>query len=144
VYRHPGSRFVADFMGETNFIDGTIVAHDANSVRVWTALGEFDASIGRDDAWQPGQDERCTLSIRPESWRLTRTAPAAGAGAGANVVRGTIREQLYLGEMAQYIFDAGDQRLKVYELNPRVLDLSARDSVYISADRADVIALPAR
>jgi iron(III) transport system ATP-binding protein len=138
VYRHPNSRFVAEFMGETNFIGGNIVGGDAQFVRVRTDLGDFEASLDPEGRWQPRHEERCTLSVRPESWRLSRIEPPSG-----NVVRGTIREQLYLGEMAQYTFASGDQLLKVSELNPRLLDLSERDSLFISAERADVIALPA-
>ena len=138
VYRHPHSRFVADFMGETNFIDGTVVSQEAQSVRVRTALGEFDASIGQGGTWTPAKDEACTLSIRPECWRLTNDEPS-----GPNRLRGTIREQLYMGEMAQYTFAAGERVLKVYELNPRMRDLSASDTHSLSVDRADVTALPA-
>ena len=33
IYRRPRNRFVADFIGETNFIDGQIVAHENASPR---------------------------------------------------------------------------------------------------------------
>jgi len=137
VYRRPSSRFVAEFMGETNFVEGTILTHDGQFVQVRTALGEFEAAVDHEKTWRPRSSERCTLSIRPESWRLTNSEPA-----GVNVVRGRIREQLYLGEMAQYAFASGDEVLKVYELNPRVLNLAERGSLFISVDRSDVIALP--
>jgi iron(III) transport system ATP-binding protein len=137
IYRHPDSRFVAEFMGETNFIPGTVASRDGEFVRVRTALGTFEASLNPAGPWQPRTDDTCTLSVRPESWRLSSSEPAGG-----NAVRGTIREQLYLGEMAQYTFAAGDQLLKVSELNPRVRDLSAREPLFICAERADLIALP--
>jgi len=137
VYRRPSSRFVAEFMGETNFVEGTVLRHDGQFVQVRTALGELEAAVDHEKTWRPRSSERCTLSIRPESWRLTNSEPA-----GVNVVRGRIREQLYLGEMAQYTFASGDEVLKVYELNPRVLNLGERGSLFISVDRSDVIALP--
>ncbi|HEX8310212.1 MAG TPA: ABC transporter ATP-binding protein, partial [Chthoniobacteraceae bacterium] len=34
VYRHPGTKFVADFMGETNFIEGTVLSLEGATVRV--------------------------------------------------------------------------------------------------------------
>ena len=37
-----------------------------------------------------------------------------------NCVRGRIGEEIYLGELAQYAFVAGDQPLKIFELNPRL------------------------
>src|SRR5205823_11677012 len=38
VYRQPASRFVADFMGETNFIEGTVAATGSDSLTVQTSL----------------------------------------------------------------------------------------------------------
>ena len=88
------------------------------------------------DGWQPRAGESCTLSIRPESWRL---ATQSGA---PNEVAGRLTERVYLGEMAQYQFAAGPQVLKVFELNPRFVELSPERELFASADPADVIALP--
>ncbi len=136
VYRHPHSRFVADFMGETNFIDGKIRAVNGTTLAVETGLREFAATPGG-AGWQPRAGESCTLSIRPESWRL---ATQSGA---PNEVAGRLTERVYLGEMAQYQFAAGPQALKVFELNPRFVELSPERELFASADPADVIALPA-
>ncbi len=136
VYRHPHSRFVADFMGETNFLDGKIRAVNGTSVVVETGLREFAATLGG-HGWQPRAGDGCTLSIRPESWRL---ATQAGA---PNEVAGRLTERVYLGEMAQYRFAAGPHALKVFELNPRFVELSPERELFASVEPADVIALPA-
>ncbi|KAB2642931.1 MAG: ABC transporter ATP-binding protein [Verrucomicrobia bacterium] len=136
VYRHPHSRFVADFMGETNFLDGKIRAVNGTSVVVETGLREFAATRGG-HGWQPRAGDGCTLSIRPESWRL---ATQAGA---PNEVAGRLTERVYLGEMAQYRFAAGPHALKVFELNPRFVELSPERELFASVEPADVIALPA-
>jgi iron(III) transport system ATP-binding protein len=136
VYRHPHSRFVADFMGETNFLDGKIRAVNGTSVVVETGLREFGATLGG-DGWQPRAGESCTLSIRPESWRL---ATQSGA---QNEVAGRLTERVYLGEMAQYRFAAGPHALKVFELNPRFVELSPERELFASVEPSDVVALPA-
>ena len=136
VYRHPHSRFVADFMGETNFLDGKIRAVNGTSVVVETGLREVAATLGG-HGWQPRAGDGCTLSIRPESWRL---ATQAGA---PNEVAGRLTERVYLGEMAQYRFAAGPHALKVFELNPRFVELSPERELFASVEPADVIALPA-
>ena len=118
VYRQPHSRFVADFMGETNFLDGTVVLVDGGTARVDTALGAFDATIGG-NGWQPKAGEACTLSIRPESWQLSTSTAARRTPSP-----GRIHDRMYLGEMAQYQFAAGPQTLKIFELNPRFVELS--------------------
>jgi spermidine/putrescine transport system ATP-binding protein len=66
IYEHPGNRFVADFIGETNFIEGK-VAELGTPAKVnvgnYTVLG----MIG-DHKVDPGQS--VTLAIRPEKIRL--------------------------------------------------------------------------
>jgi iron(III) transport system ATP-binding protein len=132
VYRHPASRFVADFMGETNFIEGTVKsAGDAPIVQ--TALGSFTGSA---HGWQPAAGQRVVLSIRPETLQLQTSAPPV------NSIAGRIRERVYLGEMAQYRFDAASQMLKIFELNPRFAFGDDHGALFAGADPADVIVLP--
>ena len=135
VYRHPHSRFVADFMGETNFIEGKVSAVNGTSVVVETAVREFAATLGG-NGWKPPAGESCTLSIRPECWRLaTHAAPQ-------NSVAGRLTERVYLGEMAQYRFTAGPHALKVFELNPRFAEESPERGLFASVEPEDVVALP--
>ncbi len=135
VYRRPVSRFVADFMGETNFLEGTVRTANGASVVVETPLGIFEGAVPA-SAWQPVVGNACTLSIRPESWQLA-TSPAA-----ANGLAGRIRDRIYLGEMAQYEFAAAAGSLKIYELNPRFVELSPEREVFASVSPEDVIVLP--
>ena len=134
VYRHPHSKFVADFMGETNFIDGTVVSASGSGVVVETPLRTFTATLGG-NGWQPKAGERCTLSIRPESWTI------GTAASGANAVSGRIRDRVYLGEMAQYQFAAA-QTLKIFELNPRFVEASDDRELFAAVEAEDVVALP--
>ena len=136
IYRHPQSKFVADFMGETNFIDGQVASSENGTMRIETALGPFTAKLDP-ERWRPQSGTRCLLSIRPESWTI-RTTPDA-----QNSVSGRIAERLYLGEMAQYQFVAGAQKLKIFELNPRFVEVSDERQLFASVAPEDVIALPA-
>jgi iron(III) transport system ATP-binding protein len=131
VYRQPHSRFVADFMGETNFLEGTVRAVEGDE----TPLREFVATMGG-NGWRPAVGEKCTLSIRPESWRLSTQ------NGTRNTVAGRLTERVYLGEMAQYQFAAGAQALKVFELNPRFVELSPERELFASAEPEDIVALP--
>jgi iron(III) transport system ATP-binding protein len=136
IYRHPQSKFVADFMGETNFIDGQVASSGDATVLVETALGPFTASLDT-DRWRPHSGERCVLSVRPESWTIKTAADSP------NAVPGRIAERVYLGEMAQYQFAAGAQKLKIFELNPRFVDVSDQRDLFATVAPEDVIALPA-
>ena len=136
VYRQPDSRLVADFMGETNFLDGRIVDLSADQWSVETSLGSFHASRAA-SAWQPHIGEACTLSIRPESWKLGAKAESQ------NSFPGRILSRVFLGEIAQYQFAAGAQILKIYELNPRAADLRGDRELFATVAPEDVVALPA-
>ncbi len=133
VYRQPASRFVADFMGETNFIGGTVGGIVADTVSVRTPLGDFSATA---HGWQPEAGRKVVLSMRPEALRLSITA------APRNSIAGTIQERVYLGEMAQYRFAASGQTLKIYELNPKFVFGNDHTALFASADPADIVVLP--
>jgi len=129
VYRLPHTRFVADFMGETNFVEGRAVSAD----RVETPLGVFEGRAT--GGWQPAPGESCVLSIRPEALRLSTSA---GSG---NSFAGRLEDRVYLGEMAQYKFSAMTHTLKIYELNPRFVNTSGERELFASADPEDVVIL---
>ncbi len=121
-------------MGETNFIEGRVKALN-NQFIIETALGNFAAALPANGVpWKTGED--CLLSVRPESWRLTTTAPAS------NGVAGRIRDCTYLGEMAQYQFAAAHGTLKIYELNPRFVDHGCDRDIFASVSPEDVVVLP--
>ena len=133
VYRQPATRFVADFMGETNFIPGSI-AEPGGHPTVETDLGRFRA---RAYGWIPAQGQRVVLSIRPEAFQLRTSNP------GGNVLPGKIHERVYLGEMAQYRFLIGSGELKIFELNPRFAFGDDHAALFACVDPGDVVVLPA-
>ena len=132
VYRRPLTRFVADFMGETNFVEGTVASAVGTVVKVDTALRQFTATA---QGWQPSTGERVTLSMRPEAWRLGAESSAP------NTINGKIRERVYLGEMAQYRFGSGASILKIYELNPRFVFETDDRELTASIEPDDVVVL---
>ena len=134
VYRRPESRVVAGFIGEADFIPGTIIGVEGGRVVVDTGIGRMEGVWGNAGApAAPGA--AVTLCVRPECWVLSHEVPAR------NFVRGRIGEAIYLGELAQYEFIAGDQPLKILELNPRFIEQSSRGQVFASAAPEDVVVL---
>ncbi len=134
VYRRPASKVVADFIGETDFVSGTLVSSEARQAVVDTAIGRFEGVFGDPNA-RPSVGAKVTLSVRPECWSLSREQPAR------NFVRGRIGAAVYLGELAQYELVAGSQSLKILELNPRFIDQTGRGEVFASAEPDDVVVL---
>ncbi len=134
VYRRPTSRVVADFIGETNFIEGTVGSAGDGFALVDTPLGRFEGVVTA-ERWRPTNGEKVTLSIRPEAWKLVDNA------SGNNTVRGHIGDAVYLGEVAQYRFLAGEQSLKMFELNPSMEHLRTDGELCATVAREDVVVL---
>ncbi|MEM7237745.1 MAG: ABC transporter ATP-binding protein [Pseudomonadota bacterium] len=89
IYEAPTNRFVADFIGETNFIESEIVAVNGAATRVRLPGGiEIDAH-GRG----PSGGGRAHVSIRPERLSLTKDGPLAC----------TVDRAIYLGTDTQHI-----------------------------------------
>ena len=142
IYRQPRTRVVADFIGESNFIEGRALepVEDSENWRVETRLGEF-TGLKPDPDWDLHVGESVLLSIRPESWRLHAGANGQGVG---NIVRGRIGRSTYLGEAAEYDFQPGAngaKALRVLEMNPRFVEAANDTEVTAGVAPEDVIVL---
>jgi putative spermidine/putrescine transport system ATP-binding protein len=98
IYDRPLTRFVAEFIGEINLIDG--VLRD----------GRFTLSDGRAVPAPVGKLGAATLALRPERARLV--------GSGEGALDGTVADASFLGDQVLYTVDAGGRRLFVKERNP--------------------------
>ena len=137
VYKRPVCQTVANFIGETDFLPGTVVANGSERLTVETAVGRFDGIAG-DAAHPPTAGAKVTVSIRPECWELHQSPQTH------NAIRGHIGESIYLGEVAQYEFVTGNgTRLKIFERNPRFADGAARGELFASVAPEDVVVLTA-
>jgi iron(III) transport system ATP-binding protein len=122
IYRHPANRFVAHFIGETNFLEGTVAKADRERVWIETPLGPMQADGS--PTVQPGA--AVVVSLRPEIIRLDDPPPDA-----PNVFDGHVHDTAYLGEMAQQQVDVPARedlsrpgrkvRLKAFEMNPHIV-----------------------
>jgi iron(III) transport system ATP-binding protein len=104
IYERPKSRFVADFIGSTNFVEGAVLAREADPHhwRVSTPIGELRVVCHED----LGRGEALTVSIRPEDLELTE-APVDGAD-GRNALSGTVDQKVFLGEYVDFQVKIGE------------------------------------
>jgi iron(III) transport system ATP-binding protein len=105
IYEHPNCAFVADFIGVTNFISGTVAAWDGDRCRVETVDG--DLWVGGGPAVPLGAT--VTLSIRPEAIEL-RTDPVATSV--PNRLRGTVVNRAFLGDSVDHVVAIGKAELR--------------------------------
>ena len=109
VYERPANRFVADFVGNTNFFDGVMVSPAApkpsgegGSRNVSTEIG--DIKVSTDLPVHAG--ERVTISVRPEDVELSETRPQ-----GENVWEGRVEQKVFLGEAIDFRVTVGPREL---------------------------------
>ncbi|MCX5690135.1 MAG: ABC transporter ATP-binding protein [Planctomycetota bacterium] len=123
LYRSPTTQFVASFLGETNFIRGTVTAAHAGECQI--DCGSF--TLASTSAAKVG--DTVVLSVRPE----TITVGLVGH------LRGTISERTYLGEAMQYRVNLGSTTVTAAVHNPDHPGLSDGESVTLSVRPQDVV-----
>ena len=104
VYEHPESRFVADFIGTSNFLDGVVRERAGNVYRVETADGVLDVRSDREFA----VGASVVVSVRPEHIELTTGAN----GAAPNVWNGRVQVRSFLGEVVDHVVSVGSRELR--------------------------------
>ena len=96
LYEHPRSTFVANFLGQSNLLKGTVVpGADRDGIAVVRSHGA-DLEVSRDQL--PDGINEVYLGVRPEKLRL-------GEGGGPNVLRGLIRDVSFTGVATQYLLE---------------------------------------
>ena len=104
IYEQPCSRFVADFIGDTNFLEGRVLTLAPPLATVecngWTCIVEADADLH--------PDEKVALSIRPERIRISPDKKT-----GPNAYSARIVDNIYAGASSRCILELpGDIRIK--------------------------------
>ncbi len=87
IYEHPTSHFVADFIGETNFLEGEVLERNDATARVRLASGATRVASAPADSPASGQ---VSLVVRPE--RVGLCAPGDGAA-----LMGRVENVVYFG-----------------------------------------------
>jgi ABC-type Fe3+/spermidine/putrescine transport system ATPase subunit len=109
IYEEPATEFVADFIGDTNFLEGEL--REAGDGRVVLTVG--DADIGVNTPTVPG-DGRGAVFVRPE--KLNAYEPGYTNGS-LNTLPGTVERRLFLGSKLRYFVDVGGLEVVVDDSN---------------------------
>jgi len=133
IYRSPHSGYVANFIGETNLITGTVLETRGEFTLAKTAAGPIAGRVSHPD-WRPAAGEEIRISIRPEAWRLQPQE-------GDNAITGNIVERSYLGQRIQYWIATEAGRQQVVELNPHLIHAPGDEKVTLYARHEDVVIL---
>lgn len=140
IYTRPASAFVADFVGETNFVGGRLISTGIPLV-VETAIGVLHSEVESSETLAAGDKVVC--SIRPESIRISDQNKAKGTS--ENMIAGIVQQIIYLGDHEQYsvLLDDGTQ-IKLVDHQPGQRTIGPGDIVQLKCDASQVVVLEER
>jgi ABC-type Fe3+/spermidine/putrescine transport system ATPase subunit len=92
LYETPTNRFVADFVGEVNFLSGTVRAVEGDLCTVELEGGLVVRASAPDRC---ERDQSVALAVRPERISL-------GPSGATNALEALVEDHIYLGESMKY------------------------------------------
>jgi iron(III) transport system ATP-binding protein len=134
VYERPRNQFVADFVGTTNFVKGTVSGTDTSAgfYRIASEVGELKARGV--DSLKAG--EEVVLSIRPEDIELSERRQD-----GENVYQASVDQKVFLGEFVDFQVLIGKRSVQS-RAHPS-LRTPVGNSLYVRIDPEKCVALKA-
>jgi spermidine/putrescine transport system ATP-binding protein len=141
IYEKPADLFVAQFIGESNIMEGEIISRDGNLYTVETVgLGPIMVTSDSRD-WTPGQ--KVHHAIRPEKISITKDKPQ-DLPSDYNLIYGVTYESIYSGFQSKFFVHPEIQpeySFKVFKQHESFLErgpeISWNDQVFLSWDADD-------
>jgi iron(III) transport system ATP-binding protein len=136
IYEQPKNQFVADFVGTTNFITGTVTAPEDGNGRclVGSGLGPLKVQASQGVA----KDMTVIVSVRPEDVELSEQPLAAADG--ENVCKAVVTAKDFLGEYLDFQLKVGDVVL-LARAHPS-LRTPVGDAIYLRMKAEKCVAIP--
>jgi iron(III) transport system ATP-binding protein len=91
IYERPATRFVADFVGTTNFLDASVSASGPGGVTLATEVGELVADVAA-SRWKAG--DAVVVAVRPETLRVHHEQEPDAA----NVLAAEVDRVMFVGD----------------------------------------------
>ena len=105
IYYHPADEFVADFIGEANFLKGNVVSMSGSKTIIEIQGKELEFS----DAKNIQVGKECTMVLRPE----------AACVADEGVLPCKVTLSCFMGSYQNYHVQVGDTVVKITDFNPK-------------------------
>ncbi len=128
IYEHPNCRFVADFIGNVNLMEGRLTVDEVDRCEVTTEHGVVNVGHGISGT----QGMSVAIAVRPEKIHIAKTRPAVSV----NLFSGTVREIAYFGSYNTYIVEmpargneARGRTVKIMETNATRHEASADSAI---------------
>ncbi|WP_042143079.1 ABC transporter ATP-binding protein [Paucisalibacillus sp. EB02] len=133
IYEKPVTRFVADFIGQTNIIEGKVTAINDD-----TATMEFSGqAIEIPNSQDIALNEEAFISVRPEKMKAG-TVPFEGT---INL-KGTFKERIYVGSVTKIVVTMPNgEELTIHESHDNIEELTNTNDVYVSWNPKNTVVL---
>jgi spermidine/putrescine transport system ATP-binding protein len=127
VYERPANKFVADFIGESNFLEGRIKSLSRTEASVF--IPALNAEVtGMPVSEGLAKDEDVVVSIRPEKVRISEKNLNH-----ANIFHGKVTNTVYIGADTHVYTDVHGVQIKIFEQN-RVSHLDPKSFYAVGQD----------
>jgi len=97
IYEYPNCKYVAEFIGNINVFQGTMIEDEPDHVRI--ATPEMEGTIYVNHGVSAASDAVVWAAVRPEKIQLSIEPPQQQD----NVTRGVVKEIAYMGDMSIYL-----------------------------------------
>ena len=105
LYDRPANRYVAGFVGKSNFLDGTVLRASHDGAEIALASGVSIAARRFGEAARPAEGERVTVAVRPEQVLLMRRREALPADVALGC-ESRVLNRIFLGEHTEYVLSS--------------------------------------
>lgn len=112
IYRYPSTKFVADFIGRANFLDGVI--REAKKGELDIEMEGKNVHLSDQHYTDFAAGDKVDVVIRPEMIHVRR---------GEGKFDATVIHTAYLGESIEYILDLNGKQITAHETDPTRLDI---------------------
>lgn len=140
IYESPRTKFVAQFIGDTNFFEGKVLRKLDSEYCLIDLFGLGEFVFFNESKLSEGA--KVTISMRPEKFRIFMEKPADASAQGLNLFSAKVLDIVYQGPQTNYWVEANGQRICVRQQHNRCfLDLRQptwNDEVWIACHKDDV------
>lgn len=126
IYKYPKSKYVADFIGDSNIFDGYVKSYTKNKCIIKVdKVGEFEIENKNYE-----ENDKVTIMIRPENFRIAKK--------GLEVYK---NEFIYNGSTAKLLCKTKDNFDIIVSINPNDFQEELGDVLYLEWDKEDIVVI---
>lgn len=126
IYKYPKTKYVADFIGDSNIFDGYVKNYTKNKCIVKVdKVGEFEI-----DNKNYEENDKITFMIRPENFRIAKK--------GLEVQK---KDYIYNGSTAKILCKTKENMDIVISINPNDYQDELGDVLYLEWDKEDIVVI---